>query len=239
MRLTLRTLLAYRDQVLDPNDALELERRIRASSTAKTISERIDTVVTNPRIHPLPADARERGFDANHVASFLDGTMSMEGLPDMERKCLENNALLAEVASCHQILARAVAIPVSASPAFRERLLKLRGSALRTDTDPVGIGSQGGASEPIRSSLETRDELQSQTTSRPINVPLGGAGIELDDGLASDVPEYLRGTDRQGLYSGIKLVVLLVLLCVCAFMALGPSNPLAEKLRRTPTPASP
>ena len=72
MRLTLRTLLAYRDGVLDPKEAALLEEKIKESSTAQQISQRIETGMRNRKIAPIPVDAREFGFEANLVAEFLD-----------------------------------------------------------------------------------------------------------------------------------------------------------------------
>jgi len=115
MRLTLRTLLAYRDGVLDPKDAAVLEAKIKDSSTAQQISHRIEHEMQNRRLAPIPVDAREFGFEANLVAEYLDDTIPMETLPEMERKCLENNTLLSEIGSCHQILSRALSIPAPIS----------------------------------------------------------------------------------------------------------------------------
>jgi hypothetical protein len=258
MRLTLRTLLAYRDKVLDPKDSQILEQRIRDSGTARSIAQRIEAVVANARLNPIPVDAREFGLDPNDVASFLDDAMTSERLPEMERKCLENSALLAEVASCHQILARAIAVPVNVSPMFRNRILdfqrrvsegdlprpsKLRGDgghgstrpphllmdASKTD-DPSYSAAQG--SPP---SFETREGLPASLPQnrRPIQ-GLGGAGIELDDRLGAQVPEYLRGTDRQWISSTIRLLLLLALLGYCALQAMGPWERMAQLLDRTP-----
>ena len=134
MRLTLRTLLAYRDGVLDSKDAAVLEAKINDSSTAQQISRRIADEMQNRRLAPIPVDAREFGFEANTVAEFLDDTIPMETLPEMERKCLENNTLLSEIGSCHQILSRALSIPASIPASLRQRIHDLPNNA----SDPFG-----------------------------------------------------------------------------------------------------
>ena len=84
MRLTLRTLLAYRDGVLEPKDATALEAKLRESSTARQISQRIDQSISNPRLAPIPLDARDFGFDANQISEYLDDTILAEHIPEME-----------------------------------------------------------------------------------------------------------------------------------------------------------
>jgi hypothetical protein len=250
MRLTLRTLLAYRDQVLEPKDAAILEQRIRESRTAQTLSDRMDQLISNPRVAPIAFDARDFGLDPNDVACFLDDAMPTDRLPEMERKCLENNALLAEVASCHQILVRAISVPVNVSPAFRNRVIGLHPStrseqdSTGTATEPMKLLRQDAAHAPVtrpmglltneaQRSIETRDSLdQGVLENRRIQKEIGGAGIELEDRLGTQVPEYLRGTDKQWLASGLCLLILLVLMGVCIAQSLSSRQRMVEMLDR-------
>jgi hypothetical protein len=250
MRLTLRTLLAYRDQVLEPKDSAILEQRIRESRTAQSLSDRIDQLIVNPKVSSIAIDARDFGLDPNDVACFLDDAMPADRLPEMEKKCLENNALLAEVASCHQILVRAISVPVNVSPAFRNRVIGLHPSA-RSGAEPAepktepkrlfrydaphapASGPRGLFTDDAQRSIETRDSLeQGVLENRRIQKELGGAGIELEDRLGSQVPEYLRGTDKQWLASGLRLVILLVLLGGCIAQSLSSRQRLLEMLDR-------
>jgi hypothetical protein len=265
MRLTLRTLLAFRDRVLDPKDAAELEKRIAESATARLLSERIDAVVSNAKLGATAPDAREFGADANDVAGFLDGNLDLDDLLNLERRCLENNTLLAEVASCHQILATAVSVPVSISPGFRARIVGLHsGGAGQPNAGGNGQASQPSfnridppqsiAATPHRDmtgtisesgawrlelglpAMETREGLQGRLQQRRVNSLMSTAGIELDDGLASEVPEYMQGTDRYPLRSILQGLVLAVLLAICASYAVGSWKNLRSQLDPSPSP---
>jgi hypothetical protein len=98
MRLTLRTLLAWKDGLLPPDEARELGAKVEASVAARHLAERIKNAVARG---PLPAV----DTDPNTVAEYLDNCLAAEVLVPFERGCLESEARLAEVAACHQLLA--------------------------------------------------------------------------------------------------------------------------------------
>lgn len=98
MRLTLRTLLAWMDGLLPPDEARELGSRVQASGAARHLAERIRAAVARG---PLPAI----DTDPNIVAEYLDNVLASEQLVPFERDCLESDAALAEVAGCHALLA--------------------------------------------------------------------------------------------------------------------------------------
>jgi hypothetical protein len=106
MRLTLRTLLSYRDGVLPPKAHEELGQKFRDSQTAQNLASRIDQALSGPK--PLASELAEieQTCSPNDVSEFLDGTMSLDRVFAMERKCIASNAMLAELASIHSILAR-------------------------------------------------------------------------------------------------------------------------------------
>lgn len=234
MRLTLRTLLAYRDGVLDPKDAAVLEAKIKDSSTAQQISKRIADEMQNRRLAPIPVDAREFGFEANMVAEFLDDTIPMETLPEMERKCLENNTLLSEIGSCHQILSRALSIPAPVSAALRQRIRDLPNNPMAsTFTDSKGRmrrvdhpgANSGTESIPVG--------VTSAKSVRKSNMELRGSGIELNDGLGRQVPEYLIGSDRGWIKTAAFALCLLVALVFVGAMAIGPIDRVRDLLRKS------
>ena len=237
MRLTLRTLLAYRDGVLDPKDAVVLEAKIKDSSTAQQISQRIEHEMQNRRLAPIPVDAREFGFEANLVAEFLDDTIPMETLPEMERKCLENNTLLSEIGSCHQILSRALSIPAHVSASLRQRIREIPNSpALNRTADAKGRIRRTDA--PISTKASNADAKTSVAldTTKPMrkrNGELRGSGIELHDGLGSQVPEYLVGSNRGWLKSAAIAVSLLIAFVVVGAMAIGPVDRVLDLLRKS------
>ena len=238
MRLTLRTLLAYRDGVLDPKDAAVLEAKIKDSSTAQQISQRIEHEMQNRRLAPIPVDAREFGFEANLVAEFLDDTIPMETLPEMERKCLENNTLLSEIGSCHQILSRALSIPAPISAALRQRIRDLPNNPLanhsadangRIRRMDASISVDGTNSKPQNTAVV----VASNKPMRKSNGELRGSGIELHDGLGRQVPEYLIGSDRGWLKSVAVATSLLFALVVVGAMAIGPVDRVRDLLRKS------
>lgn len=349
MRLTLRTLLAYRDGVLNEEDRITLEAKLRESSTARGISERIDASQKNPKLAPIPHDAKDPWFDANLIAEYLDDTSPTEIVAEVERRCLENNALLSEVASCHSILSRALNDSTEVSDALRARIKTLPGNPqagiteLRMERAPVplqsssaqkgsganfGLGERSDSANESHSSseLESGNDANSipasgmphsdgtpyqgsdginqhahseanashqrPTHSQPIlhsgaspakpttndlpgkNTTIGaidnrrltpgkdvnaaqskgnpllassssaspiqtlpeprGRGIELTDGLGSQVPEYLRLTDRSRLKPILTAVSLLSGVVITGALALGSLETVGELLASRP-----
>lgn len=229
--------MAYRDGVLDPKDAAVLETKIKDSSTAQQISQRIEHEMQNRRLAPIPVDAREFGFEANLVAEFLDDTIPMETLPEMERKCLENNTLLSEIGSCHQILSRALSIPAHITATLRQRIRELPNSpALNRTSDAKGrirrTDSPRSASAATSES-KTAVVLDSTKPMRKRNGELRGSGIELHDGLGSQVPEYLVGSNHGWLKSAAIAVSLLLAFVVVGAMAIGPVDRVRDLLSKS------
>jgi hypothetical protein len=241
MRLTLRTLLAYRDGVLDSQDAARLEAKINDSSTAQQISQRIEEGMRNRKLAPIPVDAREFGFEANLVAEYLDDTIAMEALPEMERKCLENNTLLSEVGSCHQILSRALTVPASIPNSLRERIRELPTSpALNLTRSFEKHGLIRRIDRPAESSgnvvaatIQSGSETNAASQLRKRNVELRTSGIELSDGLGRQVPEYLIGSDRGWWRRAAMAMCLLASLIMVGAMAIGPWDRVGQLLRKT------
>ncbi len=243
MRLTLRTLLAFRDGVLDPKDAAALEAKILDSTTAQRISKRIADEMQNRRLAPIPVDAREFGFEANLVAEFLDDTIPMETLPDMERKCLENNTLLSEIGSCHQILSRALTIPAPVAASLRQRIHNLpnnlneklpatKGKNRRLDS-PSLVKVEPTDSQPNSVSQNNSIALSATRSMRKTNVELRGTGIELNDGLGRQVPEYLIGRDHGWLKNAALASLLLGLFVIVGAIAIGPFDRVRNLLRKS------
>jgi hypothetical protein len=71
MRLTLRTMLAYLDNVLDPADAEDLGRKINESDFASGLVQRTKGVLKKLRMDAPKLDGKGIGNDANTVSEYL------------------------------------------------------------------------------------------------------------------------------------------------------------------------
>lgn len=103
MRLTLRTLLAWLDDTLPPNEVRQIGHQVSESPFAQELVERIHRVTRQRRL-TVPNSSGGEATDANQVASYLDNELDSDQVADYEKRCLTSDVHLAEVASVHQIL---------------------------------------------------------------------------------------------------------------------------------------
>lgn len=138
MRLTLRTLLAYLDDVLEPAQAKEIGQKIKESSVATDLVERIREVMRRRRLSaPDVEDSSSQG-NANTIAEYLDNILTPDQVTQLERVCLESDVNLAEVAATHQILSLVLGEPISVPTSTKERMYALGGTKIPSDSK-VGI----------------------------------------------------------------------------------------------------
>ena len=144
MRLTLRTLLAWLDTVLPPDEQKNLGEKVATSPVAPQLIARIRDVVERPVLAAPRPEGRGLADDANSVAEYLDNTLPVERLEAFERVCIESDVHLAEVAACHGILAEIAREPLAVGTidtASRRRLL----TAIRHQVQaPNGVAPAGG-----------------------------------------------------------------------------------------------
>lgn len=147
MRLTLRTLLAYLDDVLDPATLKDLGARVSESAPAAATVARIKEVVRRRRIAAPELAGSGSAPDPNIVAEYLDNTLDPAAVPALEKLCLDSDMHLAEVASSHQILTAVLGEPVDVPMTTRERMYALVSQAPLAVTSPSKVAT--GVAGPI------------------------------------------------------------------------------------------
>lgn len=128
MRLTLRTMLAYLDNTVNPHDPILLPedaeilgRKIEESDFASGLVRRIRSSVRRERLGAPALHGKGIGLDANTVAEYLDNVLPPDRVPHFEKVCLESDVHLAEVAASHQILTIVLGRRAEVSRALRKR----------------------------------------------------------------------------------------------------------------------
>ena len=122
MRLTLRTLLAYLDDTLEPAKAKAIGQKIAESPTAQELINRIREVVRRRRLTVPPANGPGAKLDANTIAEYIDSVLPADQLAEVEETCLGSDLYLAEIAACHQILTVVLSEPSLVPPTARQRM---------------------------------------------------------------------------------------------------------------------
>jgi len=253
MRLSLRNILAYLDDMLDPQNAQDLGTRIEESEVASGLVRRIRNSVQNTRVPAPKVEEQAAGADANTVAEYLDYTMDPEAIGEFEKKCLESDVRLAEVSSCNQLLALVLRQPAEIPDGLRERVYgvieraPVRGAGESPDATAApaagatGVETEAGAdsAESAASSTAAAGLAAAATTEPP---------AETDDETTyerrkKEVPDYLKEGTKLRVWPIILTVLLAVLLAGAVLMALNPPSGMfgggPDDVAATGTPASP
>src|SRR3954454_307123 len=151
MRLTLRTLLAYLDDTLDPAETKMIGQKVAESDAAQDLVARIRQVTRRRRLTTPPATG-PNAFEPNTVAEYLDNTLPGDQVAEVEKLCLESDVHLAEIAACHQILTLVLGEPALVPPTARERMYGLvkgresipyrKAAPARKAASPDGLGDE-------------------------------------------------------------------------------------------------
>lgn len=178
MRLTLRTLLAWRDGLLSGAEQEELSARVTEGSVAQTLLDRMEAVEKRPDVEPPKVEGRGLGADANTVAEYLENVLDPENLEAFERICLESDRQLAEVSACHGVLAEATHRRLTGGTptgpllkVLASRLVDGAAAARPTEPQPAGTKGALAARQPEppqgRQSRATHETPQIRIASEP------------------------------------------------------------------------
>ncbi len=125
MRLTLRTLLAYLDDTLEPAQAKVIGQKVAESDTAQELIARIKQVTRRRRLTTPPESGPGSKIDANTIAEYIDNALAPEQMAEVEQIFLASDVHLAEVAACHQILTLVLGEPSDVPAAAKQRMYGL------------------------------------------------------------------------------------------------------------------
>ncbi len=124
MRLTLRTLLAYLDDTLDPVQARQIGEKVAESTVAQELIDKIKRVARRRSI-TIPSATGPDAADPNLVAEYLDNDLPVEKIAEIEEQALHSDVHLAEIAACHQLLTLIMSEPAKVPPMSRQRMYGL------------------------------------------------------------------------------------------------------------------
>jgi hypothetical protein len=248
MRLTLRTLLAYRDGVLSTADHADLHRRIQQSPDASNLLRRIEELTSSS--DTLSPKLESTGLAGpNVIAEYLDDALTSTRVAELERLFLEYNEHLCELAHCHQLLAEAMHTQVVVPKALEQLALQLVNPSKRAEirsqllTQSRKLPKQvlvaeviepsQSAAVPVHTAVNpalpsqaNNDGAQTNLHAAPV-APAGGAsqqaGLNLEGAsLTNEVPEYLLGARKFRWQIPGAILALAAILLLLVRLSIGP-----------------
>ncbi len=192
MRLTLRTMLAYLDNILEQEDAEALGAKISESEFASDLVYRTLSSTRKANLNAPPLDGTGIGADPNTVAEYLDNTLPEERIPGFEKVCLESDMYLSEVACCHSVLSICMDEPVTIENKVRDSILGL-----------------------VQDSITKTEELETQKSLR-------STGLEnLIQPKPAGAPDYIR-SKAHPLWRAMVTLTFVCLMAIIVLRAVGP-----------------
>lgn len=182
MRLTLRTLLAYLDDTLDPAEAKAIGEKVSESDLAPDLIDRIKRVTRRRGLAapPVGGEGDDAASDPNIVSEYLDNVLPADQLGEMEQSALESDAYLAEISACHQILTLVLSEPARVPPTARQRMYRLvKGRESIPYRKAAVAGNVAGVVDPLdaEGNTEAEETLLLGMTHSKMLAPLVSAAI--------------------------------------------------------------
>lgn len=180
MRLTLRTLLAWMDGVLPPDEQAQLGAKVEGSPMACQLVTRIGACVGNPHLSAPRINGKGLAVDPDSVAQYLDNTLAPDRLEAFETICLESDMHLAEVAACHAILAEVAKHPEVLPPLdapHRRQLLEAMRHRVAAHPEVIAGQPPGGragaprrpeVTQPVQAPFEPCERAPAPTPQGPV-----------------------------------------------------------------------
>lgn len=200
MRLTLRTLLAYIDDVLPPAQAKEIGSQIGAIPEAAMLMQKLRDVIHRRRLLAPNLSGPGSGPDPNIVGEYLESSLPPAAVVELEQLCYRSDMHMAEVAACHKILTLVLGEPVEVSQDVKERMYSLGQSGKPPAPAPP---SADPAKAPVLVSANGAASAADESAAAPMKVqePLFEEGI----------PDYLKRPHNPG-----RWFTTLLVLCIAA-----------------------
>ena len=159
MRLTVRTLLAWRDRVLSEEDQRDLDEKVLSHDAAQEIEQRIERVLGNLDLPSPRVDAAGLSASANSMAEFLDNALSEECLGSFESNCIESDVQLCEAAECHQLLSEMLGqheLMAELTDEESQKLVELTAKKSSLLAGQGGLTTDMENARAVRAELDTR-----------------------------------------------------------------------------------